>query len=273
MFLREEIVEKISKHNRRRKRKIYIFQCDYCGKEYELKYSYKKAKNKPKTYCSQECFQSTESVCIICGNNFKVNSTMQKTCSAECASKKNNLRNKIRVSNKAVIRICRFCGNEYKRYIKRNGFCTRSCASKYYVENGTYDNWINHRKQSKAQKELFNLLTIKFPFLEFEFDGHLKIDKNRYFADIISKKYNIIIEFNGTYWHCDKRFYKPDFYHTTKKKTAKQIWLEDSERISDFENNGYKVFLIWEYDYKLNKNNIIENLYESIQNIINHEKI
>ena len=49
-----------------------------------------------------------------------------------------------------------------------------------------------------------------------------------------------------------------------KKKllTAKQIWAYDTERKNFLENIGYKVLTVWEYDYKLDKEKVINNLLE-----------
>lgn len=56
---------------------------------------------------------------------------------------------------------------------------------------------------------------------------------------------NILIEFNGDYWHCNPTLYNESYYHTIQNKTAKEIWEYD-----DFKCNivgkDYKKFIIWE---------------------------
>lgn len=59
---------------------------------------------------------------------------------------------------------------------------------------------------------------------------------------------NKLIEFNGDYFHCNPKMYDADFYNKLSKKTAKEIWDKDKKKISIAESNGYKVFVLWEFD-------------------------
>lgn len=76
----------------------------------------------------------------------------------------------------------------------------------------------------------------------------------------MSLERKIIIEFNGTYWHCDQRFYKEDYYHDNKKLFAKEIWNKDKERIDAFQSMGFATFEIWENDFNKNKEKVLEEL-------------
>jgi len=58
-----------------------------------------------------------------------------------------------------------------------------------------------------------------------------------------------IIEFNGTYWHCDPRKYNSDYYHSVKKMTAQQIWDFDKYKIALAEKYGYSVLTVWENEF------------------------
>lgn len=62
--------------------------------------------------------------------------------------------------------------------------------------------------------------------------------------------HNAILEYNGTYWHCDPRKYDKDFYNFNKKETAQKIWDRDSEKKRLAESLGYKFLVIWEEDVK-----------------------
>ena len=44
------------------------------------------------------------------------------------------------------------------------------------------------------------------------------------------------------------------------REQAKEKWEQDKQRLKDIENLGYKVFLIWENDWKTNKSKIISKL-------------
>ena len=73
---------------------------------------------------------------------------------------------------------------------------------------------------------------------------------------------NKIIEFYGDYWHCnpkDKRFLDGKMFHPYLKMTASEKWEFDNNRINKLKNAGYDVKVVWEMDYKNNKELIIED--------------
>lgn len=77
--------------------------------------------------------------------------------------------------------------------------------------------------------------------------------------------HNKIIEFNGDYWHANPKKYKSTDVIMTRRLgpiTADFIWAEDKKRTNELESLGYKVLIIWEYDYK-------ENTEREIQKCIN----
>jgi G:T-mismatch repair DNA endonuclease (very short patch repair protein) len=75
-------------------------------------------------------------------------------------------------------------------------------------------------------------------------------------CDIFKPDLNLIIEYNGDYWHCNPKKYNSEYLHPHKKKTAKEIWTEDKVRIDYLKNLGYNLEVIWESDFK-NDNKII----------------
>jgi hypothetical protein len=66
--------------------------------------------------------------------------------------------------------------------------------------------------------------------------------------DIVIPDLNVAIEVNGDYWHSDDK--KPAGYHENKSVLS--------------ENNGYKLYFIWEYEW----NEKLEETKEKIKNII-----
>jgi G:T-mismatch repair DNA endonuclease (very short patch repair protein) len=73
----------------------------------------------------------------------------------------------------------------------------------------------------------------------------------RYNTDFFLPELNMIIEYYGSYWHCDPRKYEKDFYNQKKKKTAEEIWQYDKQREQSVISQGYKYIVIWESDYKV----------------------
>jgi G:T-mismatch repair DNA endonuclease (very short patch repair protein) len=113
--------------------------------------------------------------------------------------------------------------------------------------------------RSKTEKEITNDI-IKM--------GHVvkhshKVDTK--ICDIFLPKLNLIIEYNGDYWHCNPNKYNKDYFHQVKNKTAKELWEYDKKKVDLILENGYNLEVVWESDYKKDKtiiNKIIKK-YES----------
>lgn len=105
--------------------------------------------------------------------------------------------------------------------------------------------------------------------LEDYFDIHIErqcvlflsnIDSHRSFDGRYGK---ILIEFNGDYWHCNPSQYNETYYHEVMKKTAKEIWQYDNNKILGAESIGYKVFTIWESELEY-----VDSIIERFKNVI-----
>ena len=83
---------------------------------------------------------------------------------------------------------------------------------------------------------------------------------HEYICDIFIKDLNLIIEYNGDYWHCNPKKYEPDYIHPHKKKKAEEIWNDDKVRIDNLKKYGYNLEVIWEseFDEKFTIQNIIK---------------
>ena len=125
---------------------------------------------------------------------------------------------------------------------------------------------------SKPAMKLFNELTKQISGRKFMYSRNISsyalisgefkilnesIHRNYYFdfTDTENKK---IIEFNGDYWHCNPSFYKEDYYHKIKNKTAKEIWDYDNEKVLFAKEHGYDVLVIWENDYNQDPDKILQ---------------
>lgn len=114
--------------------------------------------------------------------------------------------------------------------------------------------------RSKTEKKIF--VDIKKHFK----DAKHSFVVNRYICDIFVPEINLIIEYNGDYWHCNPEKYESDYYHKYKKKTAKQIWEYDKNKIDLLIEKGYNYEIIWESDFNKDSN-IINNLIKKyVQN-------
>jgi hypothetical protein len=52
-----------------------------------------------------------------------------------------------------------------------------------------------------------------------------------YLADMYCEDNNVIIEYNGDYWHCNPSKYKEDFYNDRINMTSKEKWEKDKQKI------------------------------------------
>jgi G:T-mismatch repair DNA endonuclease (very short patch repair protein) len=115
---------------------------------------------------------------------------------------------------------------------------------------------------SKGQRRLFDILqknnikaTMEHPILT---------KKTKYIVDIFILEKNIIIEYYGDYWHCNPKKYSEDKIVKQNKKKAGEIWNYDTKRKKELEKLNYKVFIVWESDFKKNKEEIIQNIVKQV---------
>jgi very-short-patch-repair endonuclease len=150
------------------------------------------------------------------------------------------------------------------------------------------ENWLNrsifspdrkHNKSSgyfssKIESLICNALSdYKIDFIQQMIirygKGH---SRKHYLYDIYIKKYNLIIEINGDFWHAN-----PNKYKETDKLnlpsgmiTAKEIWNKDSEKKSMAIEYGYNIIEIWESEIKLKNNEqLIKMVYEKYRDLQN----
>lgn len=120
---------------------------------------------------------------------------------------------------------------------------------------------------SNLEKEFINLIENNFGKLE-----HSSISKpfgkwsdylNTYVVYDIKHK-NCIIEFNGDYWHGNPKIYKEDFI--IRGISVKDIQKRDYLKLKTVEDLGFKTLVVWEYDFKQDKQKTIEKVIQWILN-------
>jgi G:T-mismatch repair DNA endonuclease (very short patch repair protein)/predicted RNA-binding Zn-ribbon protein involved in translation (DUF1610 family) len=112
------------------------------------------------------------------------------------------------------------------------------------------------RQNSVSNKEKKLLTQVKK--LKYNPIGSYSV--GRYVCDIYIESLNLIIEFNGDYWHCNPNKYNEEYLHPHKKKMAKEIWEEDKLRVDNIKKYGYNLEVIWECD--LNKPNNLKTILD-----------
>ncbi len=80
---------------------------------------------------------------------------------------------------------------------------------------------------------------------------------NGFIVDAIIDNSKLIIEFYGDIYHCNPRKFKdPAKYCSWISRTVQEQWNRDKRRLAALYKLGYKVLIVWEYDW--NKTPLIE---------------
>lgn len=111
--------------------------------------------------------------------------------------------------------------------------------------------------QSPIANELFSFIKNKLNItedIEEKYIFNEKLHKGYLFDFCLNNK---LIEFNGDYWHANPLFYGPMSFIKGKNKKAKDIWEYDNIKINTAKYQGYDVLVIWENEYKTNKEETI----------------
>lgn len=108
---------------------------------------------------------------------------------------------------------------------------------------------------SKIENELFEKLKVSIESVSSQLCLIREDVPSAYYYDIFVK--NKIIEFNGDFWHMNPSKYNENDM-AINNKTAKEIWESDNQKIKFAEKNGYDVMVVWEQDYRNNKDKVIE---------------
>lgn len=103
-------------------------------------------------------------------------------------------------------------------------------------------------KISKPEKDIAE----SFDILKIPYEQQFHIKTLPYNYDFYLIGTNILIEFQGDYWHCNPRKFKSGQYvrfHKNIETMVDDIWKRDLIKKQLAENMGYKVVQIWQCDY------------------------
>lgn len=103
---------------------------------------------------------------------------------------------------------------------------------------------LNSFNRSKAEDEIISKLTEMGIQCEPSFRLEGKI------FDIYIPSMNLLIEYNGDYWHCNPIKYKPTYFNKKKNMLAEEIWKYDRDKLYLAKKKNYTCVTIWEHDYK-----------------------
>lgn len=142
-----------------------------------------------------------------------------------------------------------------------------------YIGTIKYNNYINKKKTyfSKISQELFvsidniNNNNSYFAIKNKEFG--IKDGDKYYFYDYVDTKKKKVIEFNGDDFHANpKKYNEKSIPLKFINKTAKEIWNNDFIKNNKIISEGYDILIIWESEYKLNKEETIQKCIDFLYN-------
>ena len=243
---------------------LVVKKCIHCNKLYAIGNSNDLITNQ--RFCSMLCegnyaiatgyrktpvekLQRITKICEHCGKVFKVHPYRCNTsrfCSKKC-----------HYEHGSTFLVCQNCGKTYKEEnnilkfnINRQKFCSncRELNSISAFEIDVYDELVKIYGDNNVQRNQ-----------RIQHDG-----THYYYPDIILfKKY--VIECNGDFYHCNPKFYNHDYINPKTGYKAAYIWEYDNKKINTYKQHSLIPIIIWESDWKSNKQLIIDNIKHEIQ--------
>lgn len=177
-------------------------------------------------------------------------------CNDTISNRLLNYNLKILYKNKDIVKLyCNNCENEF--IISYSGFI--SLLNKYDNSFCPHCTRIIEHGKSLKEKELLEYIKT-FYIKQIDINTRNIIPPKE--IDIYLPELKIGFEFDGTFWHADPRFYKPD--DLIKEQTAAQIWEKDEIKNKLAESLGIKLIRIKEYDWDNYKIDIKEKIKKLI---------
>jgi hypothetical protein len=178
-------------------------------------------------------------------------------------------------------------GSKLKVSESQRTFSKEKCIEKYGDLNG-YRIWKERQEKwqkslykngnikggySKVSQELFDILSkycnnVKYATNDSELV--IRNDEKNYYYDFTDMDRKKIIEYNGDQYHANPLKYEPNSYpHPYRKEkgyTAEDIWKYDLYKKSKAIEKGYEYLIIWDSEYKQDKEKVIQSCIDFLTN-------
>ena len=246
-----ELIKKLNKS---------IRKCKLCGTNFYIRGNPKERGK----YCSRKCFLKMRRngrviICESCGKEvYKPLSHIihQKHhfCSVYCTNKHKR--------KDQIAFICKICSKKFwwsKSRIKTNNptYCSTNCKKEdkdFMHSLGVKAYLIQHNKNGLNKIELAGQKILKDMNLKFREQVAIA---NKFLVDVIIPENNLIIQWDGEYWHCHPKIDNPTERQLRQKKL-------DESQDSYLRKCGYKIIRFWETDIKENPEMIKCKIKESL---------
>lgn len=224
-------------------------QCVICGGSFEM------YKNREKTTCSPECLLELNRSDVV--NNKRMVSlkaSLIKKYGVDHTTKIPGFSDKVKQTKKERYGDENYVNIEKQKITKLslygNAYYTNqpkikaTCMQRYGVPNVFHlkQNKTNGKQISKFQRKVYEQILIEHSDAKLE-EYLPDVQKS---VDIYVPSQKKVIECFGDFWHCNPKLYGPSYYHKYVHMNASEIWERDKKRVSDLQNAGYNVEVIWE---------------------------
>ena len=237
------------------KNAIRTYICQGCGKVVT------KSCVKNIQYCSTQCYHKHGKTgrkkngkyitCIVCGNNFYAPASRKDkaiTCSSACQ--------KIWQSRKIETK-CETCGKTYKLSPSRFKFDNpRFCSLKCRNNNKSVKERLIEMNRKQQYIKITSIEKIGYSVLDNANINYFpqKVMFDRFCVDAYIPVDNIVIQFDGDYWHGN-----PDKYTILDKRQIKRRALDKSQD-AYMKKRGITILRFWGSQIIKNPNIILSNL-------------
>lgn len=239
-------------------------KCDYCGKHYQT-YIAPRCEHH---YCSRECSCKGRNTkqkfyCEQCGKEIYRRTTDKQIrqhyfCSIKCLNVWQG-RNKLKF-------ICKTCGKTFYRSPswtkqKQGYYCSLVCRNKdeqWREKACVKANQIQCKKKGLNKLELTGNEILDRLGLDYKVQ-YLINDK--ICVDVYVSKYNLIIQWDGDYWHG-----KNKLYEDLDCRVQKRVCLDKSQD-AYFLKCGFNELRFWESDVYKRKEYVYDTIARTIQQI------
>lgn len=168
---------------------------------------------------------------------------------------------------------------------RQTTFSLETCIEKHGAEEGLLvwkarqEKWQN-TLTSKSQEEIDGInkkkkigcvsKTSQELFENFKFDGERFSNKNGELRILLNSGRHVsfdyalrnkVIEFYGDVWHANPAMFDADdmpLKFVNRSVTAQEIQQKDAKRTAEIKELGYEVLVVWESEYRKNKEKVIE---------------
>lgn len=82
-----------------------------------------------------------------------------------------------------------------------------------------------------------------------------------FFVDVCCTERNKIVEFHGDYWHANPSMYNGDVI-IKGGASARDIWKRDELKAQAIRDRGFKLYVVWESEYRKDPDDILTKLEE-----------